>query len=216
MLPQPSTTRGSALLFFLCRQQSRRSWVGRNPSRRRFHRQVSSDRGQRSSLSVRCRCVISLFSASLTRGGISTFSVAFRRNSQSRRDAGSGFLSHVGLCCPEDRTAPCGATAKRETGNRNGRCLVASFLSPLCRDESFRLSSQEVSFVEQRLSIASLVKPQPGGDSPSFAELAPKTMLLSLNPSSDNSIVFYRVSTSRCRWRSAVLVSLSCPVFHGM
>ncbi|PHJ20255.1 translation initiation factor eif3 subunit 135 [Cystoisospora suis] len=57
--------------------------------------------------------------------------------------------------------------------------------------------SQEVSFVEQRLNIASLVKSQPGGDSPCFAELAPKTMLLSLNPSSDDSIVFYRVGTSR-------------------
>ncbi|PFH35484.1 hypothetical protein BESB_063710 [Besnoitia besnoiti] len=53
--------------------------------------------------------------------------------------------------------------------------------------------SQEVAFVEERLNLASVLKPQTWRVTAQPAELWMKTVLLSLDPSSDDSVVFYRL-----------------------
>ncbi|EPR58333.1 hypothetical protein TGGT1_298010 [Toxoplasma gondii GT1] len=53
--------------------------------------------------------------------------------------------------------------------------------------------SQELAFVEQRLNLASLVKPQTWKGSVKTDEILMKTVLLSLDPSDDDSVVFYRL-----------------------
>ncbi|CBZ50213.1 conserved hypothetical protein [Neospora caninum Liverpool] len=53
--------------------------------------------------------------------------------------------------------------------------------------------SEELAFVEQRLNLASLVKPQTWKGSFKTDEVIMKTVLLSLDPSSDDAVVFYRL-----------------------